>query len=184
MKFRCLYTCTFIAIFMNRSSQRRPIADTAQGVEEGQTAHGQGKDAEEGLEKLSASRHKGFWWSEGHGNGRIEREREREISGEAMQTCTYGIPVTLATDRTSPSSPLMVVCLYGSWHHTMEMCRWQAFASPERGAMMCVCPWRSSTPLEPTSCCRSSLCNHWPRCSEHGNIQSSIPSDSSEFVRG
>lgn len=52
----CLYIYTFIFIFINLSSQRNHIADTAKGVEEAQIAHGQGKDADEGLEKLSASR--------------------------------------------------------------------------------------------------------------------------------
>lgn len=51
MKFRCLYTCKFKAIFMNRPSTRCPIADPAKGIEEGQTARGQGKDAEGGAGK-------------------------------------------------------------------------------------------------------------------------------------
>lgn len=55
----CLYIYKFIFIFINLSSQHNHIADTAKEVEEGQTAHSQGKDAEEGLGKVPVTRHNG-----------------------------------------------------------------------------------------------------------------------------
>lgn len=52
------------------------IADTASGVEEGQTAHGQGKDRGEGLEEVSASRDNvGFDWQ---GDKGMSEQRGKE----------------------------------------------------------------------------------------------------------